>query len=262
MPRLPNPGLCAPIDGTFPTTTVRGNSMTQISVVTVNYNNCDGLRRTMDSVAQQESDTFQVQYLVIDGGSTDGSVALAQARAAEIDVFISEPDNGVYAAMNKGLVRATGEWVLFMNSGDCFARPDALSIVVQAARQHQSAWLIYGDNISPRGLEPAAPLHRLKAGVIHACHQAMAFRVCDLRYDEKWRIYSDLDFVLQYYKRFKARAFRYVPIALSLIEESGLSASYPGEKRREKFNIVYHRMGPTGLIVALASSVLAAIDLL
>ncbi|KAI3593488.1 hypothetical protein D9X30_1215 [Cupriavidus sp. U2] len=236
--------------------------MTQISVVTVNYNNRAGLGRTMDSVAMQHADTFQVQYLVIDGGSTDGSVELAQSRAAEIDVFVSEPDNGVYAAMNKGLARATGEWVLFMNSGDCFARPDALSIIVKAAHEHRGAWLIYGDNISPRGLEPAAPLHRLKAGVIHACHQAMAFRVCDLRYDEKWRIYSDLDFVLQYYKRFKAKAFRHVPVALSLIEESGLSASFPGAKRREKFGIVYERMGLAGLIFALASSVLAAIDLL
>ena len=236
--------------------------MTQISVVTVNYNNRDGLARTMDSVAQQQADTFDVQYLVIDGGSADGSVELARARAAEIDVFVSEPDNGVYAAMNKGLARATGEWVLFMNSGDCFARPDALSIVVQAAHEHRGAWLIYGDNISPRGLEPAAPLYRLRAGIIHACHQAMAFRVCDLRYDEKWRIYSDLDFVLQYYTRFKAKAFRHVPFALSLIEESGISASYPAAKRREKFGIIQQRMGLGGLVFALACSVLAAIDLL
>nr|WP_315593472.1 glycosyltransferase family 2 protein [uncultured Cupriavidus sp.] len=235
--------------------------MTQISVVTVNYNNCDGLRRTMDSVAQQQTDTFSVQYLVIDGGSTDGSVELARARAAEIDVLVSEPDGGVYAAMNKGLSRATGEWVVFMNSGDCFASPEALSTVVHAAHKDGNAWLIYGDNISPRGVEPAAPLYKLRAGIIHACHQAMAFRVCDLRYEEKWRIYSDLDFVLQYYKRFKAKAFRYVPVPLSSIEESGLSASYPGAKRREKFGIVYDRMGLAGLIFALASSVLVAIDL-
>ncbi|WP_354678260.1 glycosyltransferase family 2 protein [Cupriavidus plantarum] len=236
--------------------------MTLISVVTINYNNRDGLQRTMDSVVQQHTDVCALQYVVIDGGSTDGSVELALGRAKEIDVFVSEPDDGIYAAMNKGLNRVTGEWVVFMNSGDCFAGPEALSTIARAAGEQGGTWVIYGDNISPRGLEPAAPLHRLRAGVIHACHQAMAFRVCDVRYNEKWRIYSDLDFVLQYYKRFKAKAFRHVAEPLSIIEESGLSARFPGAKRKEKFGIVYERFGLPGLMFAVAASVLAAVDLL
>lgn len=236
--------------------------MTRISVITINFNNRDGLSRTMDSVQMQSRNDYVLEYLVIDGGSSDGSVELARTRQAEIDVFVSEPDGGVYPAMNKGLNLATGEWAVFMNSGDCFATPDALSTVVRSARQGETPWLIYGDNISPRGLEPAAPLSRLRAGVIHACHQAMAFRVCDLRYEEKWRIYSDLDFVIQYYKRFTAKAFRYVQVPLSSIEESGLSATYPSQKRREKFGIVYERLGATGLLFALATSLLTALDLL
>lgn len=236
--------------------------MTLISVVTINYNNRDGLQRTMDSVMQQHTDWCALQYVVIDGGSTDGSVELALSRAEDIDVFVSEPDDGIYPAMNKGLNRVTGEWVVFMNSGDCFAGPNTLSTIARTASERGGTWLIYGDNISPRGLEPAAPLYHLRAGVIHACHQAMAFRVCDLRYDEKWHIYSDLDFVLQYYQRFKAKAFRYVAEPLSIIEESGLSARFPSAKRREKFGIVYERFGLPGLVFALAASLLAAIDLL
>lgn len=237
--------------------------MTGISVITINLNNRAGLEKTMDSVASQHRDEFQLEFLVIDGRSTDGSVDLVQSRRGEVDVFVSEPDGGVYSAMNKGLNLATREWAVFMNSGDCFASPTALAEMLNSARsQTEPPWLIYGDNISPRGLEPAGPLYMLRAGIIHACHQAMAFRVCDLRYNEKYRIYSDLDFVLQYYKRFKAKAFHYVPKALSSIEASGISASFPMEKRREKFRIVYDRMGAVGLLFALSVSVLTAIDLL
>lgn len=230
--------------------------MTLISVITVNLNNRVGLSRTMDSVSAQVRDDFRVEFIIVDGASTDGSVEMAMLRRSEIDHFFSESDRGVYAAMNKGLNVARGEWAVFMNSGDCFASPGVLSEMMRSKSQSPAEpWLIYGDNLGRNGLEPAAPLLRLRAGIIHACHQSMAFRVCDLRYEEKYRIYSDLDFVLQYYKRYAAGAFRYVPMALSCIEPSGISASFPREKRLEKFRIVYDRFGLNGVVYAMAVSI-------
>lgn len=230
--------------------------MTRISVISVNYNNRDGLARTMDSVASQQRVGFDLEYLVIDGGSKDGSVELMQARRREIDVLISEPDGGIYDAMNKGLRHATGDWVNFMNSGDCFADEFALKRIAEAVREKPECRLVYGDNITVRGHESADVVDVLKAGIIHACHQAMAFWICDLRYDERWPIYADLDFVLQYYLRFSKQAFYYLGVTLSSTEESGMSAAHPHRKRLEKFGILLTRLGPLATLRALGSAVL------
>jgi glycosyltransferase involved in cell wall biosynthesis len=86
------------------------------SIITINYNDCVGLQRTLDSVVNQSYQDFE--YIVIDGGSDDGSKDLLDLYNDKIDYCISEKDTGVYNAMNKGLVKATGQYVLFLNSGD------------------------------------------------------------------------------------------------------------------------------------------------
>lgn len=88
------------------------------SIITVNYNNKDGLRRTIESVIHQ---TFcDIEFIVIDGGSTDGSVDILKEYNKHISYWVSEKDNGIYNGMNKGIQKATGEYLNFMNSGDCF----------------------------------------------------------------------------------------------------------------------------------------------
>ena len=87
------------------------------SIITINYNNRDGLRKTIESVVNQTCTDFE--YIVIDGGSTDGSVDVINEYADRIDFWVSEPDKGIYNAMNKGISRAHGEYLNFMNSGDC-----------------------------------------------------------------------------------------------------------------------------------------------
>jgi len=88
------------------------------SIITINYNDCVGLQRTLDSVVNQSYQDFE--YVVIDGGSDDGSKDLLDLYNDKIDYCISEKDTGVYNAMNKGLVKATGQYVLFLNGGDHF----------------------------------------------------------------------------------------------------------------------------------------------
>lgn len=90
--------------------------MSKLSIITINYNNREGLKRTVESVINQKWQDFQ--YIIIDGGSTDGSAEYIQNHSDKIDYWISEPDKGIYNAMNKGISKAEGEYLLFLNSGD------------------------------------------------------------------------------------------------------------------------------------------------
>lgn len=90
--------------------------MTKLSIITINYNNLAGLKKTFESVVNQTWQEFE--YVIIDGGSIDGSVDYLESQSDNIDYWINEPDKGVYNAMNKGIEVATGEYLLFLNSGD------------------------------------------------------------------------------------------------------------------------------------------------
>lgn len=90
--------------------------MPKLSIVTINYNNLEGLKRTVESIVNQTWQEFE--YIVIDGGSTDGSANYIESQSKYIDYWVSEPDKGIYNAMNKGIAKATGEYLLFLNSGD------------------------------------------------------------------------------------------------------------------------------------------------
>lgn len=109
----------------------------KLSIVTINYNNQDGLRETMESVFSQSCQDFE--YIVIDGASTDGSVDVirefdsfnVQRSTLNVFTWVSEPDTGIYNAMNKGISMAHGEYLLFLNSGDYLVKDDVLSKVFE-----------------------------------------------------------------------------------------------------------------------------------
>ena len=87
-----------------------------LSVITINYNNAEGLNRTIQSIDTQTWKEFE--YIVIDGASNDGSIDVIKRFESIIDLWISEPDTGVFNAMNKGIKKAKGDYLLFLNSGD------------------------------------------------------------------------------------------------------------------------------------------------
>lgn len=95
-----------------------------LSIITVNLNNVHGLQKTMESVIIQTCGSYE--WIVIDGGSSDGSKELLEANKELFTHLVSEPDSGVYEAMNKGILLAKGEYLSFMNSGDCFADESVL----------------------------------------------------------------------------------------------------------------------------------------
>ncbi|MBD2676755.1 MULTISPECIES: glycosyltransferase family 2 protein [Nostoc] len=112
----------------------------KISVITVSFNRLEGLRETFSSIISQ---TYKnVEYIIIDGGSQDGTVDFLNKNSANISYWVSEKDAGIYDAMNKGALAATGDWIIFMNCGDKFFAEDTLAKVAEYL--NNSVDVVYG----------------------------------------------------------------------------------------------------------------------
>ena len=166
----------------------------KLSIITVNFNNREGLKMTIDSVITQTFTDYE--WIVIDGGSTDGSLELIEQYSKHFTYWVSEPDKGAYNAMNKGIAVARGEYMSFMNSGDIYADDTVLESVFD---HHPDQDLVFGDWIlhypdrDVRVTEPdTLSLHRLFFWSI--CHQAMFIKASILKtkgFDESYRIVAD-----------------------------------------------------------------------
>lgn len=185
------------------------NGTPKISVVTVCWNALDLLRKTVDSVASLEYGN--VEYLVIDGNSSDGTVDYINGRRDVVDVFVSEPDKGIYDAMNKGARLASGEFVIFMNAGDTFAQADVLDRLLP---YYDGADVVYGSVIRNGVVKPAEEPHN--GHRMYFCHQsALTRRDCLLEYpfDISHRMSADFKQFKQLYKAGKRFCRTDVPVA-------------------------------------------------
>ncbi len=193
------------------------------SVITVTRNHIDGLQRTAASLAQEDQNLFE--WIVIDGASTDGTPEYLKATKA---TWISEPDQGIYDAMNKGLERATGDYVLFLNAGDTLALPRTLDTLAAllSARPVQPD-LIYGDAFEDthegRVMKTARPHLNINQGLF-THHQAIFYRreiINDLRYDQTYNIAADYKFTAQLLSM--SKDVLYWPRPICLFEAGGVS---------------------------------------
>ena len=114
--------------------------MPKLSIITINLNNKDGLRKTIESVISQTFEDFE--YILIDGASTDGSVEVISQFETRLKYWISEPDNGIYHAMNKGIKKAKGDYCLFLNSGDYLDNSTILECIFESNHKEE---LLYGN---------------------------------------------------------------------------------------------------------------------
>lgn len=122
------------------------NTPKLFSIVTVVFNNVQGIRRTIESVISQ-SVFDDVEYIIIDGGSTDGTLDIIQEYRDSLTHYITETDNGVYDAMNKALALASGVYICFMNSGDEFYSSDVLQKIKTLEPQNNAIMAMYGDHV-------------------------------------------------------------------------------------------------------------------
>lgn len=172
-------------------------SAKKLSIITVNFNNRDGLLKTISSVINQTYRDFE--FIIIDGGSTDGSVDVIKTYADKIDYWVSEHDTGVYHAMNKGVAAAQGEYCNFMNSGDCFYNNTVLEKVFV---QKNMADILIGKARTPHRIidPPGNPTLAYFYNREPINHQAAFIRrhlLLKYPYDEKnLKIVSDWKFFL------------------------------------------------------------------
>lgn len=227
-------------------------NMPKVSVITVVWNDVKGLERTIQSVIEQTYEN--VEFIIIDGGSTDGTVDVIKKYEEHIDYWISEKDNGIYDAMNKGISLATGVWVNFMNAGDKFVDQNVLSNI--DFNDLSKYVLIYGNKIYRKKIVYPLEIIKLEVGEIHANHQSMFFNKdklgSDLHYDLTYKIYGDYELVNKIYLNYKT-SIKYINLVIADFEGGGISSFISTQKRKDKYRIVYKYYGLLGIFKSILS---------
>lgn len=213
-----------------------------VSLVTICLNDLEGLRATYESVNRQTLPPEQ--WVVIDGGSSDGTVDWLRAIEWPKLTWLSEPDGGIYDAMNKGLARTSSEYVLFLNSGDVLSTPDVLETVTGALTSSgASPTLLYGDCFV---VDAAGRSHLRRARSpswvpigMPTTHQAMYFRVdaLDRGFDAGYRLSGDYAAVCSLYMKRRGRDFLYLPKPLCHFKLGGRSDQYLSLSLEENLDI-------------------------
>ncbi len=202
-----------------------------LTIITVNYNNRIGLERTIQSVVQQKYPG--IEYLVIDGASTDGSVSVIQQYSNEITFWLSEPDKGIYDAMNKGIRISKGEYILFLNSGD-YLVDDRVLAKVFSEEQKRCDLIIgrqkYEDRVTNKvSKAPFLKINELNIQFFLSStlpHQSTFIRrslfdKCGL-YDECYKVSADWVFWIKAVVEHQCTV-EIIPYYISLMESGGIS---------------------------------------
>lgn len=227
----------------------------RFSIITITYNDCDGLIRTRESVRTQTCRDFE--WVIVDGGSSDGTQDALQQWQGEIATAVSERDDGIFDAMNKGIDLARGEYILFINSADALAAPDTLERLHAAigAREYD---FLYGDSIeaqaSGASFYKKARSHHFIWWGMFTHHQAMAYRREFLKtinpaYDQMFPVGADLDLTWRIVK--KTKKIKKLDFALCRFAPAGNSARRASEGRMEQLTMRQRYMGCPALINVL-----------
>lgn len=172
----------------------------KLTIITVNLNNKNGLRKTIESVVAQTTREFE--YIVIDGGSTDGSVEIIKEFEEYIDYWISESDKGIYHAMNKGVQAAHGEYCQFLNSGDWLYSPQIVEIFCNIKNRTDiilgvTAHHLENKVITGRRVNDSLNLFDILKGEFNHQSSFISTKLCkEVPYDESYKICSDWKFFI------------------------------------------------------------------
>ncbi|MEO0473000.1 MAG: glycosyltransferase family 2 protein [Bacteroidota bacterium] len=228
------------------------------SIITVVYNDRDLLQRTLQSIRALKGAAFE--YIVIDGGSTDGSVRLIEENADMIDQWVSAPDKGIYDAMNKGISKARGQYLNFMNAGDYFHHPEVLAEVSKVVQTGHPD-IVYGKVVKQSGEDPpfyyeqGEPLSNKSFFLGNPmCHQAMFIQrklFVDSQvglYDLGFQAGAFYEWLAKYYAfRKELGRIRYIPIKCAIYLDGGFSFQAKRRIDRERLQSV-RRYFPTRYI--------------
>ena len=208
----------------------------KISIVTINFNNRDGLEKTVKSVVNQTVKDFE--YIIIDGASTDGSVDVILENAEYIDYWISEKDTGIYNAMNKGTNLAHGDYCLFLNSGDVFI---SNNVIASLLSYNFSSDIVSGNEKLTDGRLIKAPKEvSMKTFIVGSLpHQSTLIKrelLLDNPYDERFKIGGDWRFFIQVLI-YKNVSYERIPVLISLFDNTGISNTESKQSERRFYEM-------------------------
>ncbi|MBR2638524.1 MAG: glycosyltransferase [Bacteroidaceae bacterium] len=229
----------------------------KFSIITVTYNAASVIEPTIRSVMQQSYGNYE--YLLIDGGSSDDTVEKAKASGMKFAHIVSERDKGIYDAMNKGMLLATGDYLCFLNAGDSFHSPDTLEkIAAAAAATDELPHVLYGETAEVDDKRNFVRMRRLqvpekltwksfKHGML-VCHQAFyARRDIAPLYDLQYRLSSDVDWCIKIMKKSSIMVNVHHTVVDYL--QNGISLQQHRASLMERFGIMCHHYGIVSTIL-------------
>lgn len=219
---------------------ISSENMPLITVVTVVFNGAENLQQTIQSVLAQ---TYpNIEYIVIDGGSKDGTLQILE-RYDSIDYWVSEPDGGIYKAMNKGVALASGEYIAFLNADDWY-NPDTVASVADAILAHRPDYIfgnvdIYADNVHCSTLKKQFEQYKFNMPFGHpALFVQIQYLLID-PFDIRYKFIADYDFILGLIEK----QLSYIYINKSLVNFRTGGISTVTNLNKEKFRLYYSHFG-------------------
>jgi glycosyltransferase involved in cell wall biosynthesis len=232
----------------------------KLSIITITFQAEKFLERTIQSIVEQ-GHRSSIEYLLIDGASTDGTHQIITKYQASIDQFISEKDHGIYDAMNKGLQRATGDYVLFLNAGDAFATPKTLNNLLLVLDKNPD--VVAGDalfvnmqgqeiglrsQVTPHQIPDKLTWKSFKRGMV-ICHQSFIVkRDIAPRFNLEYQLSSDIDWEIKSLKLSKKTIQFTDPICRYLM--GGASVQNLKKSWIERFQVMQRHFGLLETILA------------
>ena len=222
----------------------------KFSVITVTYNAEAVLEETIQSVITQTY--HHVEYIIVDGASTDGTLSIAERYKERIARIVSEPDKGLYDAMNKGIRLATGDYLCFLNAGDSFHEDDTLQQMARTLTGDELPDVLYGETalvdreghfVRMRRLSTPETLtwRSFKQGML-VCHQAFFAKASLVEpYDLRYRFSADFDWCIRVMK--KARVLHNTRLTIIDYLEEGMTTRNHKASLRERFRIMTRHYG-------------------
>ncbi len=231
------------------------DKMPLFSIITVCYNAASTLTPTLDSVDEQTYTDYE--HLIIDGASTDGTQAVAESVPNDRRRILSEPDRGIYDAMNKGISMSKGSYLIFLNAGDRFHSPDTLAIIAEAIRKADKPGIVYGQTdivdengkrIGPRHLTAPAELtlESFADGMV-VCHQAFVVlkRIVGF-YNLKYHYSADYEWCIRCLQHSRKNVGLVDTVLIDYLSE-GMTTRHHKASLKERFKIMsyYYGLLPT-----------------
>jgi glycosyltransferase involved in cell wall biosynthesis len=242
----------------------------QLSIITITYNAEQFLERTIQSILAQTNQNFE--YIIIDGKSKDGTLAIAEKHKNRVNQLVSEPDKGLYDAMNKGLKKATGDFVWFMNAGDEINDNQAVENIYKAISDKTD--VLYGDTYfvdndgNIQGLRSEITPHRLpknltwqdmKLGML-VCHQAFIARKSIAPLYMENNLSADVDWEIECLKR--AREIKYLDFIVAKYLTGGISNQQLKRSLLDRYEVLKKHFGLSGTITAHVKILFRGISLM